>query len=82
MMYNISPDPTERIEIFLLSLALLVLLAVYAFFWVRVRLHLPIFQRVPLRTVMAMEDPVYYLYRQNMKQKEAEAQAQAEVQTN
>ncbi len=82
MMYNISPDPTERIEIFLLSLALLVLLAVYAFFWVRVRLHLPIFQRVPLRTVMAMEDPVYYLYRQNMKKKEAEAQAHAEVQTN
>jgi amino acid transporter len=67
MIYHISPDPTERLQIFLLSFVLMLLLALYAFFWVRVRLHLPILHRVNLHKVMAMEDPIYYIIRHNQK---------------
>lgn len=67
MIYHISPDPTERMQIFLLSFALMVLLAIYAFFWVRRHLHLPILRRMNLHQVMAMEDPLYYLTRHEQR---------------
>lgn len=63
MIYNISTDPTERLQIFLISLAFIALLTIYAWFWVHVHLHLPVFHRVRLNKVMAMEDPIYYLSR-------------------
>lgn len=63
MIYNISTDPVERIQIFLIALAFIVLLTLYAYFWVHIHLHLPVFHRVRLNKVMAMEDPIYYLSR-------------------
>ena len=60
MMYNISTDPTERIQIFVLSLVLFAGLLIYAFLWVRMRLKLPILKSSGVKQVMAMENPMYY----------------------
>ena len=63
MIVHISPDATERLEIFAIAIISTLLLALYAYVWVRTRLHISIFHRVPLAKVMAMEDPIYYLCR-------------------
>ena len=63
MIWHISPDPAERLGIFAITGASTLLLAIYAYVWVRKRLHISIFHRVPLSKVMAMEDPLYYLCR-------------------
>ena len=63
MIWHISPDPSERLEIFAITGVSTLLLAIYAYVWVRKRLHISIFHRVPLSKVMAMEDPLYYLCR-------------------
>ena len=60
MMYNISTDPTERIQIFVLSLVLFAGLLIYAFLWVRMRLKLPILKSSGVKQIMAMENPMYY----------------------
>ena len=60
MMYNISTDPTERIQIFILSLVLFIGLLIYAFLWVRLRLKLPILKSTGVKQVMAMENSMYY----------------------
>lgn len=63
MIWHISPDASERLEIFAITGVSTLLLAIYAYVWVRKRLHISIFHRVPLSKVMAMEDPLYYLCR-------------------
>lgn len=63
MIWHISPDASERLKIFAITGVSTLLLAIYAYVWVRKRLHISIFHRVPLSKVMAMEDPLYYLCR-------------------
>ena len=63
MIWHISPDASERLEIFAITGVSTLLLAIYAYVWVRKKLHISIFHRVPLSKVMAMEDPLYYLCR-------------------
>lgn len=63
MMYNISTDPQERIMIFILSIVLFLFLVVYAVYWVKYKLKMPLLKSVGVRQVMSMEDPLYYYVR-------------------
>lgn len=63
MIYYISTDPDERMLIFKLTFALFLGIGIWALYWVRYHLHLPIFRHIPLPQVMAMENPAYYLTR-------------------
>lgn len=53
------------------------LFGAWAVYWIRYHLHLPLFHRLPLAKVMAMEDPAWYLSRQMHKTKEKELPAEA-----
>ena len=60
MMFNISTDNTQRIRIYLLCLILFVGLFIYAFFWVRYKLKMPILKAAGVHKVMTMESPAYH----------------------
>ncbi len=63
MIYYISTDPAQRTLIFALTLALFALIGAWAVYWIHYHLHLPLFRRLPLTQVMAMENPAWYLSR-------------------
>ena len=63
MVLNIYTDPSERNAIWLITIVLFVILAVYAFFWIRYKMKMPVFKSVPLEKVMAMENSMYYVVR-------------------
>ena len=63
MVLNISTDPAERHAIWILTAAVFAVLAVYSFFWIKYKMKMPVFQSVPLKKVMAMENSMYYLVR-------------------
>lgn len=63
MVLNISTDPAERNAIWLITIVVFVILAVYAFFWIRYKMKMPVFKSVPLEKVMAMENSMYYVVR-------------------
>lgn len=65
MMFHISTDPVEQMNIFKLSGMLFLGLAVYAYFWIKYHMHLPLFQQMEISQVMAMEDPMYHQVRHN-----------------
>ena len=63
MVLNISTDPAERNAIWLITIVVFAILAVYAFFWIRYKMKIPVFKSVPLEKVMAMENSMYYVVR-------------------
>ena len=63
MVLHISTDPAERNAIWLITIVVFVILAVYAFFWIRYKMKMPVFKSVPLEKVMAMENSMYYVVR-------------------
>lgn len=69
MMFNISTDPAERLKIYILYFVLLFLLVAYAIFWITKKMKMPLFKRLPLKDVMAMENPLYYELRKPKKQR-------------
>ena len=60
MILNISPDPLVRNKIWLLTGCIFVILGVYAFLWIKLRMKIPVFRTLPLEKVMAMENELYY----------------------
>lgn len=65
MVLNISTDPAERNAIWLITIVVFAILAVYAFFWIRYKMKMPVFKSVPLEKVMAMENSMYYVVRRH-----------------
>lgn len=63
MIANISTDPKERAAILLLSGGVFLALGIYSFFWIRVKMKMPVFKSVPVEKVMAMEHDLYYTIR-------------------
>lgn len=63
MILNISSDPAERNMIWLLTIVVFAVLAIYAFFWIKYKMKMKVFKSVPLEKVMAMESDAYYLAR-------------------
>lgn len=63
MILNISTDPAERNAIWLLTAVTFLVLGIYAFFWIKFKMKMPVFKSVPLEKVMAMENDLYYTIR-------------------
>lgn len=63
MILYISTDPQERLMIWILTGVIFVILAIYAIFWIKFKMKMPVFKSVPLEKVMAMESDLYYLER-------------------
>jgi amino acid transporter len=59
MIWNITPDPSVRCTIFIIDGIVFVILAIYAAFWCRYKLHRTAFRPVEMKEVMAMENPMY-----------------------
>lgn len=62
MLLNISADPVERHNIFLLSGILFLVIGVYAVFWIKRKLKIPLLKGMEIKDVMAMEHPLYPYY--------------------
>ncbi len=63
MILNISSDPQERMQIWLLTGGILLILTVYSVIWIKKKMKMPVFKSVPLEKVMAMENDLYYVTR-------------------
>jgi len=63
MILNISTDPKEKYAIWGVTGITFLVLAVYAIFWIKYKMKMPVFQPVPLEKVMAMENSLYYKIR-------------------
>ncbi|MGM9617324.1 APC family permease [Butyricicoccus sp.] len=63
MIMNISTDPVERMQIWVLTGAVFLILAVYSCIWIKTKMRMPVFKPVPLEKVMAMESDMYYAVR-------------------
>lgn len=62
MIWNISSDPAQRLQIFKIDGVIFVILAIYSGLWCKYRLKRPLFKPYPIHEVMAMENPLYLKY--------------------
>ena len=60
MIVNISTDPAERALILTIDAIIFVILAIYAAFWTKYKLKMPLFKPLSIEKVMAMENPLYF----------------------
>ena len=63
MILNISTDPVERNQIWLVAGVIFAILFVYAIFWIHFKMRIPVFRPVPMEKVLAMENSMYYRIR-------------------
>lgn len=63
MIFYISTDPHERLMIWLITGVTLIVLGIYAFFWTKYKVKMPVFKAVPIEKVMAMDNEMYYKLR-------------------
>lgn len=59
MIWNIDGDPDVRKQIFIVCGIIFVILAVYAFVWIKTVLKKPLFKGYAVKDVMAMENALY-----------------------
>lgn len=63
MIFYISTNPHERLMIWLITGVTLIVLGIYAFFWTKYKMKMPVFKAVPIEKVMAMDNEMYYKLR-------------------
>lgn len=63
MIWNIGETMQERIQILTWDFGILVILTIYAVWWIKFKMKMPVFKAVPIHKVMAMEDDRYYKLR-------------------
>lgn len=68
MIFHISSDPDQRMQIWMVTGGIFLFLAFYAAVWIRKRMKLPMFRAVSLEQVMAMEHPLYYKLRKKQRE--------------
>lgn len=62
MIYNIDPDLSVKLSLYKVDGIVLIVLAIYAFIWVRYKVKRPLFKPYPIKEVMAMENELYAKY--------------------
>ena len=62
MMYNIDPDWSVKLQLYKVFGIMVLILAVYAFVWVKIKVKRPLFKPYPVKEVMAMENELYAEY--------------------
>ena len=63
MIFYISTDPHERLMIWLITGVTIIALSIYAFFWTKYKMKMPVLKAVPIEKVMAMDNELYYKVR-------------------
>ena len=63
MILYISNDPHERLMIWLVTGITVIVLSIYAFFWTKYKMKMPVLKAVPIEKVMAMDNELYYKVR-------------------
>lgn len=63
MMYNISTDPIQRSNIYILCFILFIGLFIYAFLWTKYKLKVPLLKSVGVHKVIVMESDAYHKLR-------------------
>lgn len=63
MIFYISTDLTERLAIWGITGVTMVALGIYAYFWIKYKMKMPVFKAVPIEKVMAMDNEMYYKVR-------------------
>ena len=59
MIYNMDPDWSVKLSLYSIVGVTIVVLAIYAFFWVKLKVKRPMFKAYPIKEVMAMENELY-----------------------
>lgn len=67
MMYNIDSDWTIKLQLYKVCGIMIILLSVYAFAWVKIKVKRPMFKPYPVKEVMAMENELYAQFHKKEK---------------
>ncbi|MBO5260667.1 MAG: APC family permease [Coprococcus sp.] len=59
MIYNMDPSWDVKLQLYTIDGITIVVLAIYAFFWVKCKMKKPMFKAYPIKEVMAMENELY-----------------------
>lgn len=62
MFWNISSDPAQRIQIYIVCAVMVVILSIYAVIWIKKVMHRDLFKPFPMEKVMAMDNDLYAVY--------------------
>ena len=63
MIFYISNDMHERLMIWAVAGVSILALGIYAYFWTKFKMKMPVWKSVPIEKVMAMDDSRYYALR-------------------
>ena len=63
MIFYISNDMHERLMIWAVTGVSILALGIYAYFWTKFKMRMPVWKSVPIEKVMAMDDSRYYALR-------------------
>ncbi len=63
MIFYISTDMKERLMIWAITGVTMLILGIYAYFWTKYKMKMPVLKSVPIEKVMAMDNEMYYKVR-------------------
>lgn len=66
MILYISTDPTERLMIWAITGVTMLVLGIYAYFWTKYKMKMPVWKAVPIEKVMAMDNELYFTLRKKL----------------
>ena len=66
MILYISTDPRERLMIWVITGVTMLVLGIYAYFWTKYKMKMPVWKAVPIEKVMAMDNELYFALRKKL----------------
>ena len=66
MILYISTDPKERLMIWAITGVTMLVLGIYAYFWTKYKMKMPVWKAVPIEKVMAMDNELYFTLRKKL----------------
>lgn len=66
MILYISTDPKERLMIWEITGVTMLVLGIYAYFWTKYKMKMPVWKAVPIEKVMAMDNELYFTLRKKL----------------
>ena len=66
MILYISTDQKERLMIWAITGVTMLVLGIYAYFWTKYKMKMPVWKAVPIEKVMAMDNELYFTLRKKL----------------
>lgn len=79
MIWNIAPDMASKLQIFGIFLGVSLIIAIYAFFWLKFKMKRPLFKGYAIKEVMAMDTDMYQIRHYPSLAKKLHIQAEPDV---